>query len=562
MASLPLRLENARRSLSTSAPEAALSEAKEVAQAARDNNDLQLLAEAVSLQSLANLALQRVSEAQELVQQTLGAARSAGHDVAQLILLAAASSAALAADDRARARMMADEGLSMLKRLGTSFERSHREVQLQLLIAKGNAQLSDQNLEGAAAAACEALTISRHGQDEEGQGEALHLICLLHIFFGRSAAQQAVKQHFPGTAPLSTLESSNEAAQLFRRLENQEGEAMALLSIASRRLAQPGAQPGALEAQGAAQRARQLFQALRHRRGRLRSLELLQQAMTETMMALEATEEEVNLFAAEGDVAGQVDALRLLADFYINARMYGEARSALRKALNLLAESGAIEKEVQTLLLLSHVEELLGSPTAALKVAQQALTLSKRTAESAASAVSARRAVSRLLVQSGQAPEAPNRRAAMEALRDLTEAVRKRDATSFQSTMKALENLSGYEESDVKAALIVEDDADQSGLTRFLKQQGQLVSTTGGSTLMTALSHALLYLSFRLGGLGYGPRFRRCYAYGVQGQDEDEMHAVAYLRHLSSQEEWQKNMEIQPPMLDSMQHSLNAVTMT
>ena len=33
-----------------------------------------------------------------------------------------------------------------------------REVQLQLLIAKGNAQLSDQNLEGAAAAACEAAT--------------------------------------------------------------------------------------------------------------------------------------------------------------------------------------------------------------------------------------------------------------------------------------------------------------------------------------------------------------------------------------------------------------------
>lgn len=332
---------------------------------------------------------------------------------------------------------------------------------------------------------------------------------------------------------------------------------MALLSIAACRLEPPAPQP--LEALGAAQRAMRSFQALRHRRGRLRSLELMQQAMTETMPALEATEEEVNLFAAEGDVAGQVDALRLLADFYINARMYGEARSALRKALTLLAESGAIEKEVQTLLLLSHVEELLGS-SAALKVAQQALTLSKRTAESG-SAADARRVVSRLLVQSGQAPEAPNRRAAMEALRDLTEAVRKRDATSFQSTMKTLENLSGYEESDVKAALIVEDDVDQSGLTRFLKQQGQLVSTTGGSTLMTALSHALLYLSFRLGGLGYGPRFRRCYAYGV-GQEEDEMHAVAYLRHLSSQEEWQKNMEIQPPMLDSMQHSLNAITMT
>lgn len=63
------------------------------------------------------------------------------------------------------------------------------------------------------------------------------------------------------------------------------------------------------------------------------------------------------------------------------------------------------------------------------------------------------------------------------------------------------------------------------------------------------------------GGLGYGPRFRRCHAYGVVGQDEESGLAVAYLRHLSSQEEWQKNMETQPPMLDSMQHSLNAMEM-
>ena len=31
-----------------------------------------------------------------------------------------------------------------------------------------------------------------------------------------------------------------------------------------------------------------------------------------------------------------------------------------------------------------------------------------------------------------------------------------------------------------------------------------------GSKVMTGMSHALLYLSFRMGGLGYGPRFRRC----------------------------------------------------
>lgn len=547
------RLENARRSLSGLAPEAALSEAKEVAEAARGANDWQLLAEAVSVQSLALLASQRLLEAHQLLQQHLSSA-VAGHDVAQLILLSASSSVALANSEAAKAKMLAEEGLTMLKRLGV--ER-HRKQQLQLLICKGNAQLSEQNLD-AAQAACEALTISRQCQDEDGEGEALHLICLLHIFFTRSAAQKAVKQHFTaGSPPLASLESCNAAAQLFRRLGNQEGEAMALLHIAEARLA--AEQP--LEAQGAVRRAQALFRSLRHRRGRLRCLEVLGQALQETMPALEATEEELNLFKDEGDVAGEVDALRILADFYINARMYGEARSALRKALNLLADSGAIEKEVQSLLLLAHVEELLGSANA-LQSAERALTLSK-SLEGSSLTSEARKVVSRFYVQNGKMLEAPNRRAAMEALRDLTEAVRKRDAQSFQKTMAALEELSGYDEGDVRSALIVEDDPDQSGLARFLKQQGQgqKAVSSSGSMLMTAMSHTILYLSFRLGGLGYGPRFRRCHAYGVVRQDEESGLAVAYLRHLSSQEEWQKNMETQPPMLDSMQHSLNAMEM-
>lgn len=549
------RLENARRSLSGLAPEAALSEAKEVAEAARGANDWQLLAEAVSVQSLALLGSQRLLEAQQLLQQHLSSA-VAGHDVAQLILLSASSSVALANSEAAKAKMLAEEGLTMLKRLGV--ER-HRKQQLQLLMAKGNAQLSEQNLD-AAQAACEALTISRQCQDEDTEGEALHLICLLHIFFTRSAAQKAVKQHFTaGSPPLASLESCNAAAQLFRRLGNQEGEAMALLHIAEARLASEQPQP--LEAQGAVRRAQALFRSLRHRRGRLRCLEVLGQALQETMPALEATEEELNLFKDEGDVAGEVDALRILADFYINARMYGEARGALRKALNLLADSGAIEKEVQSLLLLAHVEELLGSANA-LQSAERALTLSKSLQGSNLTS-EARKVVSRFYVQNGKMLEAPNRRAAMETLRDLTEAVRKRDAQSFQKTMAALEELSGYDEGDVRSALIVEDDPDQSGLARFLKQQGQgqKAVSSSGSMLMTAMSHAILYLSFRLGGLGYGPRFRRCHAYGVVGQDEESALAVAYLRHLSSQEEWQKNMETQPPMLDSMQHSLNAMEM-
>lgn len=491
-------------------------------------------------------------EARQLLQQQLSVTRTAGHQAAELILLAASSSAALAQNDLPTAKMTAEEGVALVKRLGSSFEKSNRKLLLQLLIAKGNAQLMDQNLPEAAKAAVEALTVGRASHDEEGQCEALHLICLLHLVFGRSAAQKAVAQVFhEGTPPLSSLESSNQAAALLRKLGDKEGEAIALLSIAECRLEAPN-RPEAL---GAAQRARQLFREERHRRGRLQALELMARAWQETLPALEATEEELVLFKEEGDEAGQVDALRTLADFYTSARMYGEARSAIRKALELLADKDAVEKEVKSFMLLSHIEEITGRTDEAVKMAERALSLSKRSAD-ALSLSQARRLVSRLYVQTGKSQDAPNRREALESLRDLTEAVRKRDDKLFQATMSTLEELSGYTEADVKSALVVEDDPDQASLMRFLKQQGQMKSAArGSSTVMAALSHALLYLSFRLGGLGYGPRFRRCYAYGVKGQDEDDMTAVAYLRHLSSQEEWSKNMEIQPPMLDSMQHS-------
>ena len=64
---------------------------------------------------------------------------------------------------------------------------------------------------------------------------------------------------------------------------SKEGEAIALLNVASCRLLDANR----LEALGAAQRARQLFRELRHRRGRLESLEIMAKAWQETLPALE-----------------------------------------------------------------------------------------------------------------------------------------------------------------------------------------------------------------------------------------------------------------------------------
>jgi len=555
-------LESARRSLAKSAPEEALREAKEVAGSARAAGNLQLVAEAVSLQGLALVSAGRAVEAQQVLGAELNASRSAGDQQSQAILLAAQSSVALAAGDAKTAQGYASEGRQIISRKGSSSEKQSRALLLRLHVAEANAHLAAEAMAPAAVSAWEALALARETRDDDGQCEALHVMALLFLFFGRSAARKALQEAAKGDSPFASLESSNQTAALLRRLGDKEGEAASLLfGVAEARLEQGNG----LEAQGAARRAQELFRQLRHRRGRLAALDTLTRSLgLDTLATLQATEEELSLFESEQDVAGQVSAYQILADAYIARKIYGEARSALRKAVELLKGTAAAELEGQTLLLLSQVEDFMGGTAAALKSAEKALIAAK-SSKAGILVTEARRVVSRLQTKSGHTEQAPNRRDALEALRDLTQATRRRDADEFRAVMARLEDLSGYTDEDVKAALIIEDDEDQVGLVQFLKKHQQTSasgapvskSRSSGSTVMTGMSHALLYLSFRMGGLGYGPRFRRCYGYRVEG--EEAVHGVAYLRLLSSQEEWGRRMETQPPILDSMQHSLNAI---
>ncbi|CAJ1332360.1 unnamed protein product, partial [Effrenium voratum] len=421
-------LEAARRSLGASAPETALREAKEVADAARGSGDHLLLAEAVSLQALCLLS--SPVAAQQLLEAELGKARDAGHRPAELLLLGAASSAALARSDASSAKRAAAEGLELGRKLGSAFQAENRKPLQQLLLALANAELVLGHCPEAAAATCEALAKS---SDESAEGEALHVACLMQMFFGRSAANKALAAAAKGVPPLSSLESCNRAATLFRKLGNQEGEACALLGIAEAR------SDSQVEALGAARRALDLFRSLRHRRGRLAALQLAASAQKETLAQLDTTEEELRLFEAENDTAGQVAALRILGDFYISAGIYGEARSAFRKSLALLKGLDACETEVQHLLLLSQVEELMGAHEAAERAAQSALALAKRAPSASAELPAARRTASRLAAAQGRAPEAPNRQMALEELRQLTDAARRRDGEAFRKTMARLE---------------------------------------------------------------------------------------------------------------------------
>jgi len=550
-------LEAARQCVASAAPEAALEKAHAATAQAHADGNLRLAAEAASVASSAHLALGHGVEAEKLLSEELAKCQAANDKAAQARLLWAKAGMKLALGDGKEVLRLAQEGQDLLRR-----RSDEDKLQAQLHLMKANAHLAanlpgTQGLGAHAAAlqsASEASVLSRRSDDEVGLGEALHVACLIYLLNGLEAAKQIAQEARKEEQPWSSLKASHEAAALLRKLRNQEGEATALLFVAEARLKEGNS----LEAEGAGRRALGIFRELRHRRGRQASLTLLSKANLNTFALFELVEEELASLRTQGDVMGQVAALRMLADSYISAKMYGEALSASRKSLQVLKDTDLKETQVRTLLLISQIEELLGREQAALQSAQKAMAAASVDRGLVAEA---RRAVSRLLARCGKPNEAPNRREALDALNELSAKARKRDAKGFKEVMARLEEISGYTEQDVKQALSGDEDPDRQELVRFLRQnQVQEGSKTqnDGSMVFTGLSHAILYLQFRVTGLAYGPRFRRCYAYGTQDQ-AGQAYAAAYLRLLSSQEEWGKRMCTQPTLLDSMQHSLNAL---
>jgi len=568
--------------LASGAPEEALRRAQDAAVQARSAGDGLGVAEALCVVASAHIASGRAAEAEQLLSRELSSpsllART-GDRAAEATLLWAFAGLKLAMGDFKEALRLASEGQALLQK-----RPADRKLQAQLLLAKANAHLAGR-LAGSQgptpvpfavatlSAAGEALALCRQAGDKAGEGEVLHLVCLVYLLEGRQGAQLAAKKAMAlassdAEQPLGSLQASNEAAALLRQLGNKEGEATAMLcGVAEARIELGEAD----EAIGAARRAQEMFRHLGHRRGRQTALNVLARAQLmagNTPAILDAVEEELQHLRTEGDVPGQLAGLRTLCDSYIAVQQYGEALSAARRSLAVVKESGSKVTEVRQLLLASELEDLLGRQEAALRSAQRALTLASTiNASPGELAVEVRRTVSRLQTKCGRPELAPNRRDAMGALLDLAQAARQRDPARFHEVTARLEALSGYTDQDVKAALTGEDDPDREGLMRFLKEHGPGKSQAGGvkstsqSMVLTGISNALLYLSFRVNGLAYGPRFRRCHPMRVEASEDGGYHSASYLRLLSSQDEWEMNMMTQPTLLDGMQHALSAAMM-
>merc|ERR550534_3244219 len=182
-------------------------------------------------------------------------------------------------------------------------------------------------------------------------------------------------------------------------------------------------------------------------------------------------------------------------------------------------------------------------PLAAERAAEQALGAARGVGDGAGEK-QARRELSELRVDAGRAEAAPNRMDALEALNDLAYAVEERRGDVFKRAMARLDEASGFSGEDVQRTLAPIIEKYRVGASRFLKSVG-FDGAGASATAFKQFPKRYLYLNFRVGGLGYGPRFRNCQTQKIT-QASGEMAACASLQTWDEQEQWGKDLMYHP----------------
>lgn len=99
----------------------------------------------------------------------------------------------------------------------------------------------------------------------------------------------------------------------------------------------------------------------------------------------------------------------------------------------------------------------------------------------------------------------------------------------------------------------------QNIVNELVAEKNQLAEAQASGTpelQMKEANKTIQYINFRIGGLGYGPRFRCLTAYkaAVQGK-EDSLHALSCLQVSDQAEDWETELQFHPGVLDGMLQS-------
>merc|ERR1712217_174006 len=127
--------------------------------------------------------------------------------------------------------------------------------------------------------------------------------------------------------------------------------------------------------------------------------------------------------------------------------------------------------------------------------------------------------------------------------------------------MDTLHRTGAFVQKDIDEVTSNAVEKDRYNATVFLEEQGVVVAAGGsnsGRMLINEYPKTLHYISMRVGGLGYGPRFRCGKFVGrkaVAG-NEDSMYSAACLQASEEADDWERELQFHPGILDSMLQSI------
>lgn len=269
-----------------------------------------------------------------------------------------------------------------------------------------------------------------------------------------------------------------------------------------------------------------------------------------------AASDEIAMIAKSGDKAGEAAAQQLLSEVQAARGDVVGAASSIEAAVALLKDLGDKPALAKASCLLSGALLAAGKKNLALAPAQESLKLYEELGDREGEG-SARRAVNVVFAEKGMLDKAPGRAAAQQALQDLTRAAEDRNAQRWAGAMEELNRNGAYVQKDIDSAMESALEKDRSSTAAFLEEQGVAVKGAGTAQLqISELMKPVQYLQFRVGGLGYGPRFRCGHSFKKQvGDDIGTLSALACLQVADEADDWEGELQFHPGVLDSMLQS-------
>jgi len=290
-------------------------------------------------------------------------------------------------------------------------------------------------------------------------------------------------------------------------------------------------------------------------------------ALEQSFDALMAAKDELAMIKrGKEDKVAEMGASDLLHTVYMNRGEYQPALEVLEEILPTVKGSGEKEKEAVILNKLAELKISLRKAGEACSHAQDARKIYEDL-KSTDGVKESDRMLSWAYTEKGQVEKAPHRDDALEALKLLAQAASNQQRSDWAAAIEDLNRTCAFTQKDMKKIIDKALEEDKAGATEFFKEVGieaaedAVAVAKGEGYSFKEVPHIWTYISFRVGGLGYGPRFRACHAYksckgsarGPTG-DESLYKTSGAIEIHEGADDWERQLQFNPSIMDASLH--------